>query len=236
VFFSGHRTEEGNNTHPSVFEQFNVGHMVNHLSFGISLPVSVRWMLNLESQLDCATRTVMDGRSSHEKEIYNMKKMLEIEKEDKATIVRKWEKILEDVKTQMNAQMMAQKETLGASIADLSNSLDVATIDLHQKNALLEEKTAKKVDLAELPQISMVEVAVQELVISIKQITQQMTMLIKVAGLVLVLLALGLGLGVTQLRQNHVIRQYRNMHARLKIAGLALDHELSSIIRRRGHT
>ena len=191
------------------------------------MPVSVRWMLNLESQLDSATPTIMDGKSSHEKEIYNMKK---------ATIVRKWEKILEDVKTQMNAQMMAQKETLGASIADLSNSLDVATIDLHQKNALLEEKTAKKVDLAEQPPISMVEVAVQELVISIKQITQQMTMLIKVAGLVLVLLALGLGLGVTQLRQNHVIRQYRNMHARLKIAGLALDHELSSIIRRRGHT
>lgn len=219
-----------------MFEQFSISHMVNHLSFGTSMPVSVRWMLNLESQLNSATPTIMDGRSSHEKEIYNMKKMLEIEKEDKATIVRKWEKILEDVKTQMKAQMMAQKETLGASIADLSNSLDVATIDLHQKNALLEEKTAKKVDLAEQPPISMVEVAVQELVISIKQITQQMTMLIKVAGLVLVLLALGLGLGVTQLRQNHVIRQYRNMHARLKIAGLALDHELSSIIRRRGHT
>lgn len=214
-----------------MFEQFNVGHMVNHLSFGISLPVSVRWVLNLESQLDCATRTVMDGRSSHEKEIYNMKKMLEIEKEDKAIIVRKWEKILEDVKAQMNAQMMAQKETLGAIIADLSNSLDVATIDLHQKNALLEEKTAKKVDLAEQPPISKVEAAIQELVISSKQINQ---MLIKVAGLVLVLLALGFGLGIAQLRQNHVNRQYRNTHARLEIAiaGLTLNHELASVLRR----
>ncbi len=191
-----------------MFEQFNVSHMVNHLSFGISMPVLVRWMLNLESQLDCATWTIMDGRSSHEKEIYNMKKMLEIEMEDKAIIVRKWVKIHKDVKAQMNAQMMAQKETLGAIIANLSNSLDIATIDLHQKNALWEEKTAKKVDLADQPSISKVEAAIQELVISNKQITQQMTLLIKVAGLVLVLL------GITQLRQYHVYRQYCNKHER----------------------
>ncbi|KAL3827658.1 hypothetical protein ACHAXA_000531 [Cyclostephanos tholiformis] len=43
------------------FEQFNVSHTVNHISFGPSMPLSVRRSLNLESQLDGAKRTVTDG-------------------------------------------------------------------------------------------------------------------------------------------------------------------------------
>lgn len=43
------------------YEQFNVSHTVNRLSFGQWIPPLVRDSLNLTSQLDGATRTVVDG-------------------------------------------------------------------------------------------------------------------------------------------------------------------------------
>lgn len=43
------------------YEQFNVSHTVNQLSFGPSMPSRVRDSLNLTSQLDGAVRSVADG-------------------------------------------------------------------------------------------------------------------------------------------------------------------------------
>ena len=45
----------------SAFEQFNVSHTVNQLSFGPYMRPHVRESLNIESQLDGAVRTVTDG-------------------------------------------------------------------------------------------------------------------------------------------------------------------------------
>ncbi len=43
------------------YEQFNVSHTVNKLTFGRSMPDEVRSSLNLTSQLDGVSRTVSDG-------------------------------------------------------------------------------------------------------------------------------------------------------------------------------
>lgn len=45
----------------AAFEQFNVSHTVNQLSFGPYMPPNVRRSLNLTSQLNGVTRTVTDG-------------------------------------------------------------------------------------------------------------------------------------------------------------------------------
>ena len=89
-----------------------------------------------------------DERSSHEREIEEMKNTMEMEKESHAVIVRELEEDLEDVKTRITAQMAAQKESLEARIANLVKSLDEARV--HRRDASCQnEQLLTKIDEVE---------------------------------------------------------------------------------------
>ena len=90
---------------------------------------------------DVAAKNIMidEERSSHEREIEEMRKILEVEKENNASVVRKLEETLENVTARMTAEMSAQK----ASIANLTKSLDEATLyrrDVSNENKKLQTK------------------------------------------------------------------------------------------------
>ena len=84
------------------------------------------------------TKSLNDEKSHHEKEIEEMKHIFE-------TFVLMSEETLGEVTSQMTAQVSAQR----VNIAYLAKSLMEATVDIREKTALLEKKTAEHDDLAE---------------------------------------------------------------------------------------
>jgi len=82
-------------------------------------------------------------KSNLERELDQVKNMLESEKDEKSAVVKKLEE-LKCAKEQMTSHTIALNETLEASIADI----DEAMLEIQSKNLLLEEKIAENDTLA----------------------------------------------------------------------------------------
>lgn len=98
--------------------------------------------------INSLTVSFNDERSSHEREIEEMKNTMEMETKNHAVVVRELEEDLEDVKTRITAQMAAQKESLEARIANLVKSLDEAR--MHRRDVSCQnEELLTKIDEVE---------------------------------------------------------------------------------------
>lgn len=98
--------------------------------------------------INSLTVSFNDERSSHEREIEEMKNTMEMETKNHAIVVRELEEDLEDVKTRITAQMAAQKESLEARIANLVKSLDEAR--MHRRDVSCQnEELLTKIDEVE---------------------------------------------------------------------------------------
>ncbi|KAL3827486.1 hypothetical protein ACHAXA_003755 [Cyclostephanos tholiformis] len=78
--------------------------------------------------VECLTKSINDERSAHDMEVDEMKKMMDMEKENHAVTVQKFEKNLKEVTDSMNAEMSAQREFSDEMIAKLSKSLKEAKV------------------------------------------------------------------------------------------------------------
>ncbi|KAL3791456.1 hypothetical protein ACHAW5_008075 [Stephanodiscus triporus] len=87
------------------------------------------------------TKSLNDERTIHEREMEDMKKIMETEKETNAIIVRKMEENLEDVTARLTADMLAQKKSMELTTASLTKSLDEAMEAMEKrKNMLCQNK------------------------------------------------------------------------------------------------
>jgi len=83
----------------------------------------------------------------------SMKKMLTLEKEEKAAIVRKSEETIEEIKIKLST-VSGQKEALEEEVSNLSKSLVEMSFNSNQAKLSLEDKTAELTDLTEQLQLS----------------------------------------------------------------------------------
>ena len=83
----------------------------------------------------------------------SMKKMLTLEKEEKAAIVRKSEETIEEIKIKLST-VSGQKEALEEEVSNLSKSLVEMSFNSNQAKLSLEDKTAELTDLTEQLKLS----------------------------------------------------------------------------------
>ena len=116
-----------------------LSHMVDRLIFIFNNSKNIQRISVLEDDVAAKNIMIDKERSTHEREIEEMRRILEVEKENNAAVVQKLEETLEDVAAQMTAEMSAQK----ASVANLVKSLDESTLyrrDVSNENKKLQKK------------------------------------------------------------------------------------------------
>jgi predicted nucleic acid-binding Zn-ribbon protein len=82
-------------------------------------------------------------RVSHEEEVEELKKMLKMEMEDKADIIRKTEESLKNVELQMNTELAAEKQIFDAKINDLTKSIEKLMLDNKEASSQSKELRAR---------------------------------------------------------------------------------------------
>ena len=139
----------------------------------------------LSNVVESVTKSLNDEKSSHEREVKEMKRMLQMEKDDKDAIVRKSVESLSNIKAQMVAELSALNSDYAQQLSQLSSTIDrlvhskneniqrintleddVAakkvvidemTVEIDNKNTFLTEKTAENVRLSKQLQLSKAE-------------------------------------------------------------------------------
>lgn len=109
----------------------------------------------LSNVIECMTIQFNNDKSSYKREVEEIRKMLVLEKENNAAIVRKSKKTLKYVTSQMADKLSTQKEYLSKTISDLVKSCDSAAVDVNNKRTLLEEKAAENDSLVKQLQLYM---------------------------------------------------------------------------------
>lgn len=97
----------------------------------------------LLDMIDSVTKVLEYERVSHEEEVEELKKMLKMEMEDKADIIRKTEESLKNVELQMNTELAAEKQIFDAKINDLTKSIEKLMLDNKEASSQSKELRAR---------------------------------------------------------------------------------------------
>lgn len=97
----------------------------------------------LLDMIESVTKVLEYERVSHEEEIEEMKKMLKMEMEDKADVIRKTEESLKNVEAQMTTELAAEKQIFDATINDLTKSIEKLMLDNKEASTQSKELRAR---------------------------------------------------------------------------------------------
>ena len=97
----------------------------------------------LLDMIESVTKVLQNERAGHEKEVEELKKMLKMEMEDKADIIRKTEKSLKNVAAQMTTELAAEKQIFDATINDLTKSIEKLVLDNKEASSQSKELRAR---------------------------------------------------------------------------------------------